>query len=100
MLDDISVPEQDAPGDASPRRRAPQQKLEVHAEVLELLALGVAHDRAGLRVALERQPLLVPPDCLRLLGQRSAQPRERSRLPGQLLGWLVVLVESHRISSL
>ena len=37
--------EEDPLRDLAPARRAPQQELEVHAEVLELLALRVAHDR-------------------------------------------------------
>ena len=82
--------------DLAPQRRPPQQELEVHAEVLELLALGVAHDRPRLAVGLDGEALLVPADRLGLLGQRRAQARERARLLGQLLGRLVVLVEAHR----
>ncbi len=51
VLDDVAGLEQDPLRDLAPRRRAPQQELEVHAEVLELLALGVAHHRERLRVA-------------------------------------------------
>ena len=96
VLDDVAGLEEDALGDLAPRGRPAQQELEVHAEVLELLALRVAHDRAGLGVGLDREALLVPADRLGLLGQRRAQAGERPRLGGQLIGWLVVLVESHR----
>ena len=84
--------------DLAPARRPPQQELEIHAEVLELLALRVVHDRGGLGVGLDREPLLVPADRLGLLGQRRAEARERSRRRRELVGWLVVLVESHRTS--
>ena len=93
VLDDVALLEQDALGDLAPERRAAQQELEVHAEVLELLALRVAHDRPRLAVGLDREALLVPADRLGLLGQRGAQARERPRLGRQLLGRLVVLVE-------
>ena len=42
-------------GDRAPARGAPEQELEIHAEVLELLALGVAHDR-GARRRRARRP--------------------------------------------
>ena len=48
VLDDVTGLEEHALGDLAPDRRAAQEKLEVHAEVLELLALGVAHDRLRL----------------------------------------------------
>jgi hypothetical protein len=38
VLDDVTVLEQDPHGDLAPERRTAQQELEVHAEVLELLA--------------------------------------------------------------
>ena len=98
MLDDVARLEQHALGDLAPDRRAAQEKLEIHAEVLELLALGVAHDRLRLGVCFDREALLVPADRLGLLGQRGAQPRERPRTRRQLLRWLVVLVETHRTS--
>ena len=80
VLDDVAGWKRIPCGDLAPDRRAPQQELEVHREVLELLALRVAHDRQRLGVGLDREPLLVPADRLRLLGQRGAQPRERARL--------------------
>jgi hypothetical protein len=43
---------------------------EVHREVLELLRLGVAHNRQRLGVLLDGDALPVPADRLRLLGQR------------------------------
>ena len=75
--------------------RLAQQELEVHAEVLELLALGVAHDRARLVVGLDGEPLLVPADRFGLLGQGCAQPRERPDLGRQFGGGLVVLIGTH-----
>ena len=62
--------------------------------------MRVAHDRARLRVGLDREALLVPADRLGLLGQRRAQAGERARLRRQLVRRLVVLVESHRLSDL
>jgi len=95
VLDDVAGLEENAFGDLSPDRRTPQEKLEVHAEVLELLALRVAHDGPRVGVGLDRQSLLVPADRLGLLGQRRAQPGERPGLRRQLVGRLVVLVEAH-----
>jgi hypothetical protein len=40
VLDDVPLLEQDPLRDLAPERRAPQQELEVHGEVLELLALS------------------------------------------------------------
>ena len=100
VLDDVAGLEEDPLGDLAPDRRAAQQELEVHAEVLELLALRVAHDRPRLGVRLDRQALLVPADRLGLLGQRGAQTGERARLGRELFRRLVVLVESHRLSVL
>ena len=57
-LDDVALLEEDPLRDRAPGRRLAQQELEIHAEVLELLSLGVAHDRAGLRVGLDREALL------------------------------------------
>ena len=48
--------------------------------MLELLLLRVLHDRLRLLVLLDGEPLLVPADRLRLLGQRGDHPRERPRL--------------------
>ena len=95
VRDDVALLEQDPPRDLAPLRLLAQQELEVHAEVLELLADRVGHDRARGRVRLDRQPLLVPADRLGLLGQRGAEAGEGARLGRQLVGWLVVLVESH-----
>ena len=95
MLDDVALLEEDPLGDLAPQRRAAQQELEVHAEVLELLALGVAHDRPRLAIWLDGHPLLVPADRLRLLGQRGAEPGEGPGLVRKLRSRLVVLVESH-----
>ena len=76
VLDDVALLEEDSLRDLAPKRRAAQQEFEVHTEVLELLALGVAHDRPSLAVWLDGHPLLVPADRLRLLGQRGAKPGE------------------------
>ena len=95
VLDDVARFEQHALRDLTPDRSAAQEELEIHAEVLELLALGVPHDRLRLRVFFHRQTLLVPADRFGLLRQRGAQARERPRTRRQLLGWLVVLVEAH-----
>ena len=85
VLDDVAGLEEDALGDLAPDRRPAQEELEVHAEVLELLALRVAHDRLRHGVGLDREALLVPADRLGLLGQRGAQAGKRSRLrPGAL----------------
>jgi hypothetical protein len=71
---------QDPARDLSPQRRAAQQKLEVHAEVLELLALGVLHDRQRVWIGLDRKTLLVPADGFGLLGQRRAHACKRACL--------------------
>jgi hypothetical protein len=63
--------------------------------VLELLALGVAHDGQRLGVGLHREALLIPADRFGLLGQRRAHARERARLSGKLLRRLVVLIKTH-----
>src|SRR3954451_1932845 len=60
VLDDVAALEQDPLGDLAPQRRAPQQELEIHGEVLELLALRVAHHRDGVPILLDRDALLVP----------------------------------------
>ena len=83
---------------AAPWRRLSQQELEIHAEVLELLSLSVAHDRASLGIGLDCQALLIPADRFGLLGQRRAHPRKRPRGGRQLVRWLVILVESHWVS--
>ena len=67
-------------GDLAPLGRRRSRNSRSMREVLVLLADRVAHDRPRLRVALDRQPLLVPADRLGLLGQRRAQPRERPGL--------------------
>src|SRR5581483_5901594 len=73
-----------------------QEELEVHREVLELLLLGVRHDRPGVGVLLDVEPLLVPVDRLGLLDQGLDHPREGPRLRRELFRWLVVGVEAHR----
>ena len=96
VLDDVALLEQDPACDLAPERRAAQEEFEIHAEVLELLSLRVAHDRKRLAVGLDGESLLVPADRLGLLGQRGAQPREGPRLGRQLIRWLVILVGTHR----
>ena len=80
VLDDVARLKQHSLGDLAPLRRAPQEELEVHAEVLVLLADRIGHHGSRFRILLDRQPLLVPADRLGLLGQRRAQPCERARL--------------------
>src|SRR4051812_37174716 len=94
--DDVTLGEQDLLQDLPPLRRAAEQELEIHPEVLELLELRVLHDGARLRVALDRDALLVPADGLRLLEERRAHAREGAGLRRELPGRLVVLVERHR----
>src|SRR5579871_6624105 len=69
VLDHVAGLEENALGDLAPLRRATEQELEIHAEVLELLTLRVGHHRAGLWIGLDGQSLLVPSDRLGLLGQ-------------------------------
>jgi ketosteroid isomerase-like protein len=95
MLDDVALLEEDAAGDLAPERGAPQQELQIHGEVLELLPLCVAHDGLRLAIGLHRQALLIPAERFCLLGERRAETGERSGLVRQLVGRLVVLVEAH-----
>src|SRR5256886_5781177 len=96
---DVTLGEENRLQRDPPIRRSPQQELEIHAEVFELLTLRVGHDRPRLRIGLERDSLLVPADRLGLLLQRGDDACERPRLSAQLAGRLVVLVESHLSSS-
>src|SRR3954451_13519745 len=98
VLHDAAGLEQHALRDLAPCRRAPQQELEVHAEVLVLLADGVLHHRDRLGILLDRDPLLVPADGLGFLGQRRAQTREGPRGCRELVGGLVILVKTHPLS--
>src|SRR5947207_1330713 len=82
--DDVALREEDRLQDLAPLRLATQQELEVHPEVLELLQLRVLHDRPRLCVLLEREPLLVPADRLRLLDQRRGHARKGASLLRQL----------------
>ena len=95
VLDDVAVLEQDPLRDLAPQRDRAQQELHVHAEVLELLALRVAHDRVRFAVRLDREALLIPADRLGFLGQRRAEPGERARLGRELARRFVVLVGRH-----
>src|SRR5699024_3986988 len=54
ILDDVTVPEQDPAGDLAPLRLPPQQELQLHGEVLVLLAQRVGHDRQRVGVLLHR----------------------------------------------
>lgn len=65
--------------DPSPRF-LPQQELQVHAEVLKLLLLGVLHDRPRASVLLDRNKLLAPISRLGFFHQRGDYPRKRLRL--------------------
>src|SRR5262249_49569725 len=84
--------------DLAPDGGSAKKELEVHAEVLELLALSVAHDVPGARVRLHREALLVPSDRFGLLCQRGAKASESSGALRELVGRLVVLVKAHRPS--
>src|SRR4051812_14515482 len=94
-LDDVSRGEQDLLELGPPVLLATEQELEVHAEVLELLFLGVLHDGSRLGILLDRDPLLVPADRLRLLDERGDHAREGSGLVRQLVRRLVILLETH-----
>jgi hypothetical protein len=100
QLDNVAVLEQHALTGDAPLRRAPEQELEVHREVLELLLLRVRHDRLGVVVLLDVHALFVPVDRLGFLDQRLDHAREGPRLLRQLLRRLVVLVEAHDSRSL
>ena len=78
-----------------PLRAPAEQELEVHREVLVLLVARVGDDRARVLVLLDGEALLVPADGLGLLRQRGEDARQRPDLLAELLGRLVVLVESH-----
>src|SRR5256885_16693685 len=97
-LDDVALGEEDLLQGDPPVRRPADQELEVHPEVLELLALRVRHDRLRLGIGLECHPLLVPADRLRLFGHRRDHPGERAPLGAQFFCRFVVLVETHLAS--
>src|SRR4051812_24654644 len=62
MFDNIALFEEDIAHHFAPLRILPQQKFQVHAEVLELFLLRITHDRFGLGVLLNGKTLLVPID--------------------------------------
>src|SRR5215207_2700564 len=95
VLDDVAVFEQDALRRLAPLGFAPHQELELHAEVLVLLAERVGHDRLRLAVGFDGDALFVPTDRLGLLGEAGAHSGEGSHLARELTGWLVVLVGRH-----
>ncbi len=88
-------PEEDPAGDLAPEWSAAGGGTRGPIEKCFILSLGVPHDRERLRVGLHRKPLLIPTDRFGLLGHRRAEPGERPGLLRQLLGRLVILVESH-----
>jgi hypothetical protein len=96
VLDDVAGLEENPFERDAPLRALPDQELEIHPEMLELLLLCVLHDRPCVGIRLEGDALLVPADCLGLLGQGGDHPCERPRLGTQLGSGLVVLLESHR----
>src|SRR5262249_49151405 len=100
MLHDVAGAEQDPLSDLAPGRRPSHQGLEIHAEMLVLLAYGVAHDGERLGIFLHGDPLLVPANRLGLLGQRRTETGKGPRLRWKLFGRFVVLVNAHPISSL
>src|SRR5439155_19367531 len=80
---------------ALPFRLAPRQELERHGEMLELLLLGIFHDRPGLRIGLQGHGLLVPADRLRLLLRRGGDTGKRPDVGAQIPGRFVILVSRH-----
>src|SRR5215208_3433286 len=95
VLDDVARLEEDAAERLPPGWLAPKQELQVHAKVLELLLLGVPHDRPRLLVSLDGETLRVPVDRFGLLDQRSADAREGANLFRELIRRLVVLLSRH-----
>jgi DNA-binding CsgD family transcriptional regulator len=94
-LDDVALLEEDLLQRQPPLVLAAGEKLEVHREVEELLALRVLHDPAGFLVRLDRHPLLVPADRLRLLLQRGDHAGERAGVGAELAWRLVILIRRH-----
>ena len=82
VLDDVALLEEDPLRRSRATAASAQQELEVHAEVLELLALGVAHDRRAPRgrarppsaARTSRSPR-PPRSATRRAGRRSASLR-------------------------
>ena len=85
VLDDVALHEEHSPGDLTPAGRAPQQELEIHGEMLELLALGVGHDRARLVVRPRPQDAArtsrwpPPPPSATRTGGRTYAPSRAAR---------------------
>src|SRR5256885_15079670 len=100
MLDDVALLEEHFAQHSPPFGFAAGQELERHREVLELLLLGVLHDRLGLRIALERDALLVPTNRFRLLLKRGGEAREGPNLLAQLPWRFVILLSAHSLSKL
>ena len=94
-LHDVAVGEEDGLERLPPLGLFAQEELEVHAEVLHLLLLRVLHDRLRGLVLLQRDALLVPADGFRFLGEGRDHACERAGGGRELLGRLVILVESH-----
>ena len=53
VLDYVAGPEEDFLHDVAPLRLLPQEKLEIHPEMLEFLLLGVPHDGLRFPILLE-----------------------------------------------
>jgi hypothetical protein len=79
---------------------AAQQKFQVHSEMLEFLALRISHNRSGISILFNRQPLLVPVDSVCLFYQRRYHAREGPRFLREFICWLVVLLKSHNVVGL
>ncbi|MER8919808.1 hypothetical protein NKI10_07835 [Mesorhizobium sp. M0802] len=94
-LDDVAGGEQDFLQFRAPVFLLAQQEFQIHAEMLELLALRVLHDRLGLRVFLDRHALFVPADRLGLFDQRGDHAGKGPHLLRQFFRWLVILIETH-----
>jgi len=70
VLHDVAGLEEDALRDLAPFPVPTQQKLEIHAEMLEFLVLRVPHDGSRLAVLLQGEALLVPADRFRFFDER------------------------------
>src|SRR6476660_4786058 len=79
-VDDIALGEEDLLQFRAPVRTAAEQKFQIHSEMLEFLFLSVLHDRVGLRVLLDRHPLLIPTDRLSFLDQGGDHASKGPRL--------------------
>src|SRR3954451_20773354 len=78
----IALLEEDILHGDAPLRLAAQQKLQVHAKVLDLFLLRVAHDGAGVPILFDGYALLVPVYGLVLFYERSYHARKGAYFVG------------------